>query len=842
MLETTISNFLEEQFPVIYREEGPFFVEFLKQYYVWMETDETSPLYQARHHLSNHDIDSTVDNFVIYFKEKYLKNIQINTATNTKQLIKNSIDLYRSKGTENAIKLFFDLIFSSESEVYYPGTDVFRLSNSEWIIPQYLEVNNRPINRLLVGQVIRGTKSGSTAFVEKLVRRRIKNNYVEVFYISAVTGSFKTGERIVLAVDNDSIEFKDYPKLIGSLTELKVMDGGDNFSKGEIVKLTSRTGDQGRALVSDLQSITGIVEFDLLDGGWGYSVDTDVYVSETVLNLSNVNITSTTNNSLYGMITTVSQPMANVQWYNNTGSFVANDVVSNYYANGSLIGTNRILSAEYGTSNTTNFFLLNLISGNNYMDPLAPTYYSTGNASSFTVQNAGWTDVSANSDVVGMSSNVTIYCTGNSQNFTVDDHVYQKNGNNVIFADAKIRKILSGSSSSFSLEVDSLQGLFLTNNPLVSKSSSKTASIKSLSYDIGVRSITHNFSTVPGNKIYNYANTSAWNGTVSTTTFGTGANTSFDPDLLYPETVDINTNYLRDHIDETDSANWVNAVSYGASLHTANLTNMTLASALMFDTKTLGSISRLQNQNPGIGYSYAPFVKVIDPLVAPLNKMDFIIRYSSTTGVFSIGEEITQSINGALGVVKFANTSEAHIKRLTFEDRWTAGNSSNTYLIVGSSSGFQAYPTEVTSDIEGVAGLNANVSTKVTSSDTAVSTLKITDSGFCFRDSDKVSFTSLDDSHSGVALASVRTSGIGSGYYRTTSSFLSTNKYLHDGDYYQNFSYEIRSPVTINRYADMLRNVLHVSGTKAFSSILKNEIIDSSISIVTSTVSQSNTV
>src|SRR6478736_3193257 len=175
MIEQKLSTFIEQQFPSIYQEEGPFFVEFLKQYFVWLETDPTSPVYNSRKYISDHDVDTTVDSFIVFFKEKYLKNIQLNTATNTKQLIKNSIDLYRSKGTENSIRLFFDLIFSADSEVYYPGNDVFKLSDADFAIPEYIEISSRPINRLLVGRSITGVNSNATAFVERLVRRKVKN-------------------------------------------------------------------------------------------------------------------------------------------------------------------------------------------------------------------------------------------------------------------------------------------------------------------------------------------------------------------------------------------------------------------------------------------------------------------------------------------------------------------------------------------------------------------------------------------------------------------------------------------------------------------------------------------
>jgi hypothetical protein len=839
MLEETISNFIEQQFPTIYREEGPFFIEFMKQYYVWMETSEDSPIYQARHHMSNHDIDSTVDDFLIFFKEKYLKNIQINTATNTKQLIKNSIDLYRAKGTENAIHLFFDLIFSAESEVYYPGQDVFRLSSAEWVLPRYLEVTASPANRLMVGRPIIGVNSGATAFVEKLVRRKIKNNFVEVLYVSAISGEFETGEVVSLR-DVGDVEFEEFPIVIGSLTTLSVIDGGSGFSKGQVVKLESRTGDQGRALVSELQSITGIVDFTLESGGWGYSVNTDIHVSEKVLNLSNVHVVSTTNTSLEGKITTVIQEMANVQWYDNTASFGVGDTVYNYYANGVSIGVNRIISAEYGDSNTTNFFLLNTISGNNYMDPFHAKYYNSANTEEFTVQNAGWANNTAIGTFTGHSSNATIYCTGNSQSFSVDDYAIQTS-NTITYSSGRVKSITQITSTTFFLDIIDLDGLYLTNQSLLSNTTGQNVDITSIAYDIGLHDVTGSFNSSIGNYIYDTGANSDWNAVISQISFGSGANTGFDDDLLNPETVSINTNFLRDHLDEDEPQNWLNAASYGASLNTANLTNMTLSDALQFENKTLGTISRLQNENPGVGYSYAPFVDAIDPLIAPLFKMDFVIRFDTSSGVYAVGEEITQDIAGAIGIVKFANTSEVHVQRLTFADRWTVGDSSNSYLMIGSSSGHTSYPTEVTYDTNGVAGHNAIITTRVTSSNTAVASLNVTDSGFCFRDGDDVEFSDLDDVHSGTAAAEVVTAGRASGFYKTTSGFLSSNKYLYDGDYYQDFSYEIRSPITVGRYSDMLKSILHVSGTKVFSSIMKNNLIDSDSSVVVSSVSQANT-
>src|ERR1043166_5264653 len=92
---TTISNFIEFQFPRFFRENGRVFISFLKAYYEWLESP-TNPLYYSRKYYELVDIDTTLDQFIVEFKEKYLKNIQLTTKSDTRQLIKHSLDIYRS--------------------------------------------------------------------------------------------------------------------------------------------------------------------------------------------------------------------------------------------------------------------------------------------------------------------------------------------------------------------------------------------------------------------------------------------------------------------------------------------------------------------------------------------------------------------------------------------------------------------------------------------------------------------------------------------------------------------------------------------------------------------------
>ena len=72
-VEKLISPLISSQFPSFYQEEGPQFIAFVKAYYEWLES-EGQAIAQSRNLFEYRDIDTTLDEFILYFKEKYLKN------------------------------------------------------------------------------------------------------------------------------------------------------------------------------------------------------------------------------------------------------------------------------------------------------------------------------------------------------------------------------------------------------------------------------------------------------------------------------------------------------------------------------------------------------------------------------------------------------------------------------------------------------------------------------------------------------------------------------------------------------------------------------------------------
>ena len=277
MIEKKIAQYISKQFPSFYQEEGPQFIAFVKAYYEWLD-EPGNVNNKARHLLEYRDIDTTLDEFLLYFKEKYLKNIQFDTATNKQLLVKNSLDLYRSKGTERSIDLFFKLVFGTPAEVKYPGERVFRLSDGVWEVPKYLEVTYNKYNINYVGRQIIGSSSGATAFVEKYIRRRAGYGYVNMLYISGMTGEFTRGD--VLGIRTNGVGVYTPGRtatIIGSIDSVILQDNGMDFAIGDIVTFeNSNRGVGGQARVTEIGEATGLIDFILHDGGWGYTTNARV--------------------------------------------------------------------------------------------------------------------------------------------------------------------------------------------------------------------------------------------------------------------------------------------------------------------------------------------------------------------------------------------------------------------------------------------------------------------------------------------------------------------------------------------------------------------------------------
>jgi len=488
---TYISPLIESQFPSFYREDGQVFISFVKSYYEWLE-QANNALYHSRRLLEYRDVDQTVEDFLVYFKEETLKNIQFDTATNKRLFIKNALDFYRSKGTERSIDLFFKLVYAQPASVRYPGDDVFKLSDNTWKIPTYIEVTETPYNSEFDGKQITGVDSGATAFVDNYsVKKKINDTTdisgnkvkvsknIHVFFLSNLRGNFKYGEKVVHTGTTDP---RNAPVITGSLNELEVLTGASNYNVGDIVTLTSNTGMNGKAVVSSTYNTTGQVEFTLLEGGWGYTVSPKIIISEKTLQVNNVIAESGGLISPFIQFETVVQPKANINFQGMSGTFQTNDFVYNYYANNSLSGYGKIASISVSTNDsTTGNIYVSVISGNLQSNA---RFYNSGNT--IYANTVTYIDRTATANIVAYTTDNTLTLSDVQDGILIikGEKVYQSNST-VEWANATVQTI-SRNGANLIVQVTNTQGVFLANQRVLGRTSSANTLLNSYSTYIGI--------------------------------------------------------------------------------------------------------------------------------------------------------------------------------------------------------------------------------------------------------------------------------------------------------------------------------------------------------------------
>jgi len=480
-IEAIISPFIENQFPSFYKEEGPQFIAFAKAYFEWMET-ANNVLYQTRKLTDYRDIDTTVDEFIVQFKEKYLKNIQFDTATNKQLLVKNSLDLYRSKGTERSIDLFFKLVYGTAAEVRYPADNILRVSDGIWERPEYLEVTHNRYNVDYVGKQIVGAISGAKAFVEKFIRRRTTVGYVDLLYISGRSGEFNNGELIGLNVNNNPVyDRAKRAKLIGSVKRVILQDRSRNFRVGDIVTFSGTTnGLGGIARVESVSEATGIVDFIFIDGGYGYTLDAESIISEKVITLDNV-VANTGSDQYFRLFEQAVEPIVNVAFTSATSNLNIGDTLFRYAANGQLAGAGKVIDVDQtGATGTV------MISHVNGVFINTTTYYTTSNASSFYANTIE--DKTIGGKVMGIPQTYTVFVEDQTGTLEVGQDILYKNTSAIVGTGTVAGIVPSGTGNV--LTITSARGVFPIGERLeVSTDSLVSANVAEVNLTIGVYEI-----------------------------------------------------------------------------------------------------------------------------------------------------------------------------------------------------------------------------------------------------------------------------------------------------------------------------------------------------------------
>lgn len=228
----SVRNTVSNQLPSHVVDSHPAFVEFLEAYYQWME-EPGCPYHVSRNHLSALDFEASIEGYVDHIKREYLDGVPDQILTNKEMFIRYSKTFHGARGTEQAFKFLFKVLYNEEIEIYYPRDNILRTSDGKWVDDAYqmLVTDTGNVDKLLNRRISQnneispGVFKKSYATVDKVKRRIIGKYKVAELYISEVDGVFSTGSPIENT--NNESEFL-YDTVVSATVDVP----GDNYVTG----------------------------------------------------------------------------------------------------------------------------------------------------------------------------------------------------------------------------------------------------------------------------------------------------------------------------------------------------------------------------------------------------------------------------------------------------------------------------------------------------------------------------------------------------------------------------------------------------------------------------------
>ena len=421
-----ISIFVKDQFPQFYKEDGPIFEAFVEAYYEFLEQTGQS-LDFSRNLIEYQDIDTTTADFLEQFKKLYLEQLPGLIKSDDRLTIKHIMDFYRAKGSERSIQLLFRILFDEAAVVNKPGEDVLKPSTSEFRLPRYIEVYAPEINNLIAleGLEIVGATSGAKGFIETISTNIIGGARVHIIQLSNLRGNFLRGE--IIAKSSDGIT-DNMPVVTGSLSSVDITLGGQDFVKGDEFNVIADVGKQGLVRATAIDNATGLIEYQLSNGGFGFSTNTDftsIDVNEQHLLVNNVvnaaqaySNSSQIDNAEFIRFERVDQKVEKLSFLSGS------DLISHLNTEIAAERDIYIVGKEAGGNVVANGFLIaETGSGANGTVTIAPHTGTFGDQLALSANLVVNTHIFQQNEIVDEEDNVTLNITSTSGSFSAGDDV-----------------------------------------------------------------------------------------------------------------------------------------------------------------------------------------------------------------------------------------------------------------------------------------------------------------------------------------------------------------------------------------------------------------------------------
>ena len=845
-----ISPTIAEQFPALYREEGDVLVEFVKAYYEYNDSIMDRNIPKLR------DVDTTLASFLIFFKKKYLQSLPLDTVVDTRFIIKHIQDLYKRKGSEESLRLLFRMFFDEEIEVFYPSTAILKPSDSIWGGAIYLElkpvntVDDYPIQR---GDKLQGDVSGASAFVDNIIFVNFSGTISPIAYLSNVSGTFISDDAIT--VTRAGVSHAHGKLVLGSISENIIQNTSRSPGQvlGDKVKLVSTaSGSSATGTISEVSTTTsGTIDFIKEDGGFGYVIEPPEDVNDVSISNQALIVAGTTTidsikpgqhievdaGSSYTVDPITGAVGAGTGTISGTGKVVAYNHPLLY------VRTNRqdptpvstphtkaeflsfvsaqfaLIAAGNSTANKKMLAILNIdtedtayrlgdISNSGY-DFITSRYITLDDSDIFALYVAGTLTNTAHTNWIEDRLLPAIYAQGFGYKFDA-------------LPASEFVDITIGSNTS--VRISTIAGYNATANFEVANIDN-TEQVRVITDFIGdfadkPLAVIINATAMQNPGIYEIETL----GTTNFTNFGAADN-------------NIGTRFTASGpATGTGTVTDVVATNYGMSGtlivedFNAETLNTRIKDAFNSKQIKIGSIASINVTNSGSDFVNDVFSEIEYLDVARFDKRDTILTFANPDFLIEVGQIVTQVVRiedpsfetddlvdyTAKGRFLKRDGNDFYFRQLSFYDfdeAFSISVSNNSYVLTNVRPDMTSLPM----------GRNAVITGDASYLEGQIERVDVTNTGYRYQDYEKVIIR--NSSGQDVATAIVRTLGPGKteGKWSSSTSFLSdSTKYLHDNDYYQEYSYDISTVIDPEKYTQLIKDTVGVAGTKVFSSPLIN--------------------
>jgi hypothetical protein len=267
-LSPHISTILEEFVPDHIRANYPQFIDFVKAYFDYLEVSNESGYFQNTLP-QQRDIRTQEQEFLSRIQKEIGLFVPAKYAADPKIFYDRISDLWRSKGSQEAIETFFRLFLDDVVEIEYPWNRVLIPSDGRWIVEDKLRVSmiSGDANDF-AGKTVQQIGSDAQARVDR-VERRVYSDGV-IFELTLVKGTevaeFEPRERIVAS---GGLEAEIYKSVSG----LDITSRGSNYRAGDRIRVKGFEGFSFTAFVSNIDENGGITEVRFSNYGAGNTPD-----------------------------------------------------------------------------------------------------------------------------------------------------------------------------------------------------------------------------------------------------------------------------------------------------------------------------------------------------------------------------------------------------------------------------------------------------------------------------------------------------------------------------------------------------------------------------------------